>query len=715
MLDRPGRAIHRRVLSRARHVRCGAIARAIAGALLALTVPALPAQPSDSASLAALTLMPMPASVRVEPGRLRLDSSFSVAAPRFRDGRLLRAIGRAVARLEARTGLDVRPGVGRDTTAVLIVDVHRAGDVVQLVNEDESYTLDVTPRRCVLRANTVVGALRGLETFLQLVTSDGAGPSLPLVHIEDRPRFPWRGLLIDVSRHWQPVEVIERNLDAMAMVKLNVLHWHLTDDQGFRVESRRFPKLHRLGSDGLYYTQDEVREVVAYARDRGIRVVPEFDMPGHATSWFVGYPQYASAPGPYAIARTFVGQDATFDPTREEVYHFLDRFIDEMTALFPDAYWHIGGDEVNGRQWDANPAIRRFMRAHHMAGHAALQAYFNRRLARILRAHGKRMVGWDEIMRPDLPRSTVVQSWRGQQSLSEGAREGFRGILSAGYYLDAMQTAAAHYTVDPLPLGDGLDATQAARVLGGEACMWGELVTAETIDSRIWPRTAAIAERFWSPATVTDIDDMYRRLAVVSVQLEEAGVTHLSQPGVMLRRLAPPDARAPLEALLELVEPARLGVRMRERRPSASTPLVTLADVAAPEAVGRRTVTRLVRGLLRDSTGTSVYCDSLARMFRSWRDLQPAIATLKTRVPLARDADSVAARLAALGAVGEEALGFLTGGVAPPPEWTATTLAMVDRAAAPAGLLRVGVASALRPLIIAASERTEVAGGGARD
>ena len=181
---------------------------------------------------------------------------------------------------------------------------------------------------------------------------------MPAISIDDSPRFPWRGLMIDVSRHFIPLDVLKRNLDGMAAVKLNVFHWHLSDNQGFRVESKKFPKLHELGSDGLYYTQDEVRDLIAYARERGIRVVPEFDMPGHSTAWFVGYPELASGPGPYEIERKWGVFDPAMDPTREETYKFLDEFIGEMARLFPDQFFHIGGDEVNGKQWDANPKIQ---------------------------------------------------------------------------------------------------------------------------------------------------------------------------------------------------------------------------------------------------------------------------------------------------------------------------------------------------------------------
>ena len=284
----------------------------------------------------------------------------------------------------------------------------------------------------------------------------------------------------------------------MAAVKLNVLHLHLSDDEGFRVESKRFPKLHEMGSDGLYYTQADIRTLVDYARDRGIRVVPEFDMPAHSRSWFVGYPELASTPGTYKIEPG--GVYTVIDPTQDRTYKFLDKFIAEMAKLFPDAYFHIGGDEVNGKPWDNNPKIQAFMHSHGMKNNQDLQAYFNQRLQKILSKHHKIMVGWDEILRPDLPKNIVVQSWRGQESLATAAQQGYSGLLSFGYYLDLMWPASRHYAVDPMSgAASSLTPEQKNRILGGEACMWGEWISPENVDSRIWPRTAAIAERLWSP------------------------------------------------------------------------------------------------------------------------------------------------------------------------------------------------------------------------
>ncbi|HEV8385364.1 MAG TPA: family 20 glycosylhydrolase [Candidatus Acidoferrales bacterium] len=648
-------------------------------------------------------LMPVPASVRIEPGRLPIDKSFSVAATKHRDDRLLRGVRRALERLKARTGVAFSHEIKKDAAAAkFAIEVARAGEAVQSIAEDESYSLNVTPQRATLQAATVVGALRGLETFLQLVERDAAGSYLLLAEIADKPRFPWRGLLIDVCRHWQPVEVIKRNLDAMAAVKLNVLHWHLSEDQGFRVESRRVTKLAEFGSDGLYYRQEQIREVVAYARDRGIRVVPEFDMPGHSTAWFVGDPRLASAPGPYAIIREFGIFDATFDPTNEKTYKFLDRFVDEMKKLFPDTYWHIGGDEVKPAQWDTSTAVAEFKKRRGLKDNAALQAYFNQRLSKILSKHKKRMVGWDEILHNDLPRDTVVQSWRGQKSLGESVKQGFSGILSAGYYLDAMQPAAFHYAVDPLPATTDLDAAQASRVLGGEACMWGELITPENIDSRIWPRTAAMAERFWSPREVADVADMYRRLDTVSVQLEELGLTHLSGPDAMLRRLAGSAAIEPLRALLRLVEPLSLGQRQRARRANQLTPLTSPGDIAAPDAPMRREFTALAGSVLLDSSRDAGKRQALAREFQRWQELGASLALLAKTSPQLQDVEGVAADLADIGAAGQEALTFLAEGNTAPAEWTAAKLAALDRAATPKGLLRLAVVPALRQLVVTA-------------
>src|SRR3984885_15180257 len=479
--------------------------------LAAFLVPALFSAP-----------MPLPWKSVPAAGHLVIDSSFAIEVHGFTDPRMDSAVRRFTARLSRQTGIPIIGG-----KSALIVEASATG-------ADESYQLDISPEKAVLTASTVEGALHGMETFAQLISPGPGGFEAASVHIEDHPRFPWRGLMIDCSRHWMPVEVIERNLDAMAAVKLNVLHWHLSDDQGFRVESKRFSRLQQLGSDGHFYTQDQVRHIIAYARDRGIRVVPEFDMPGHTTSWFAGYPEIASAPGPYSIERSWGIFQPTMDPSREETYKFLDKFLGEMTALFPDQYFHMGGDEVDPAQWKQSASIQAFARERHLETPDHLQAYFINRVEQMVRKYGKTMIGWDEVLNPDLESDAVIQSWRGPAALADAAKKGHRGILSFGYYLDHLNPASFHYAIDP-QMGVPIDDESTKLILGGEACIWSEYVSPETIDSRIWPRAAAIAERLWSPRDVTNVTSMYDRLDAVSRVLTWVGIR--SNERIMLDRM----------------------------------------------------------------------------------------------------------------------------------------------------------------------------------
>jgi hexosaminidase len=435
--------------------------------------------PFSIAEQGQLSLMPMPASVQMRTGQLLVDPSFTVGINGHPDAFLQHAVELFLDNLRRQTGMPPLAIKMTDAAqAKLVIRSEHSSKDVQELGEDESYSLEISPTGAKLDAVTPLGIMRGLQTFLQLVQTTSEGFAAPAILIQDKPRFPWRGLMIDVSRHFIPLDILKRNLDGMAAVKLNVFHWHLSDNQGFRVESKKFPKLQEMGSDGLYYTQEEVRELIAYARDRGIRVVPEFDMPGHSTAWFVGYPELASGLGPYQIERKWGIFDPAMDPAQERTYKFLDGFIGEMAKLFPDQYFHIGGDEVNGKQWDANPKIQAFMRTHGLKSNSDLQAYFNTRVQKIVSKHGKTMVGWDEILRPDSPNDIVVQSWRGQDSLAAAARQGYRGLLSFGYYLDLNWPASRHYAVDPISgAAANLSPEEKQRILGGEACMWSEYVS----------------------------------------------------------------------------------------------------------------------------------------------------------------------------------------------------------------------------------------------
>jgi len=524
------------------------------------------------------------------------------------------------------------------------------------------------------------------------------------VSIQDTPRFRWRGLMIDCGRHFMPVDVIKRTLEGMAAVKLNVFHWHLSEDQGFRMESRAFPGLSGQGSDGLFYTQEQARGIVEYARDRGIRVVPEFDMPGHSTAWFVGYPDLASAPGPFHIEREFGVFDPVMDPTRESTYKFLDTFIAEMAVIFPDHFMHIGGDENNGVEWKANPRIQAFMREHNLQNTAALQNYFNQRLLKILEKHGKHMIGWDEILTPDLPKDVVVQSWRGFDSLAAGAKAGYSSILSAGYYLNLMNTAAAHYLVDPLPKASGLSPEEQARILGGEACMWNEQTTSRDIDSRIWPRAAAIAERFWSPGSVSDVDDMYRRLSVESLRLEALGLTHISQEAVSLRMLAGTEKIDPLLTLASVLEPVTFNQRAHLQHPNQLTPLNQLIDALPPDPPSRHNFELLVSAYLQDPETRSRRQAELTGDFKAWIAAEPGVLRLMATSPILARAEPRVQQLTVLGTMGIEALSHLSSGPPAAAGWKAQQLALLDEADKPQGLVRFTVIKPLRDLVNAVPE-----------
>ncbi|MCX6565641.1 MAG: family 20 glycosylhydrolase [Candidatus Aminicenantes bacterium] len=610
-----------------------------------------------SAAVSSLDLLPRPSTVLETEGRFPVDESFTVGAIGDPGDRARRAADRFLERLSGRTGLFLRRDdslpEGGESRASFVYRCDRAGALVP--GEEESYRLTVSPDRILLIAPTDLGILHGFETVLQLLKGGPGGYFVPCVQIEDVPRFPWRGLMIDSGRHFQPVDVIKRNIDGLAAVKMNVLHWHLTEDQGFRVESRIFPALHELGSDGRYYSQAQIRDIVAYAADRGIRVMPEFDIPGHSTSWFPGFPELASAPGPYRISRTYSIQLPAFNPGNPNVYAFLDAFLGEMAALFPDPFLHIGGDENNGKHWDANPEIQDFKKKKGLADNAALQAYFNIRLLEILKKHGRRMVGWDEILQPGLPRDIVIQSWRGTEALVEAARRGYAGLLSNGYYIDLCQPAGEHYLNDPLPAGHGLSAEEAALVWGGEATMWSELASWETIDSRIWPRTAAIAERLWSPAEVRDVDDMYRRLEIVSIELEELGLTHLKNRDMMLRRLIQGTAIEPLQTLADAVEPLR-GYKRHSLGKVKTTlaPLTRFVDAVPPESSEARLFGRTVDSFLAHRDAGSA--EALKMILETWRMNHDFIKPLLSSAPVLFEIEPLSRGLSEAAEIGLEAV-----------------------------------------------------------
>jgi hexosaminidase len=702
-----------------------------AGAAIAYYAFLKPKDPPISAEdIAQINLMPLPAALKLNGGEFLIGAGFGFKIEGTQDRRVEAALDRFMQSIVTKTSLNFAPG-GKGLTVSFLTPMEE----VQPVHADESYEIQITADEVELKAVTGYGVLRGLETLKQLLRVEEGASVWPTATIKDAPRFPWRGVMIDVCRHWIPKEVILRNLEAMASVKMNVFHWHLSEHQAFRVESKVFPKLHEMGSNGEYYTQEDIREIVEFAAARGIRVIPEFDLPGHATSYLVGYPELAAMPGPYKLQENFGLSKPVMDPSKEEVYDFLDQFIGEMAALFPDTYFHMGGDEVDFGDWDLNPSIVAFKQANGIQNNHDLQAYFNQRMEKILTKHGKKMVGWEEIANPNLSKEIVVQSWINHKSLFRNVQAGHQAILSAGYYLDYKLPASKHYELDPeiLPgavtiepdslnwnqyeiaiqagespmhaeillygvddelrglfgmkgnytelgevkwtgnvldmsfvsqfgnmkasgelegdrlvgtLGFGLISIpfkgklkgssklpgtvapkiekmepltpiQKSGILGGEAAMWTELVSAQTIDSRIWPRTAAIAEKWWSPQELTvDVNDMYRRLEVVSAELVAMGMKHISNLIEMRNELAEGKDAAPVQVLVDVLEEVKYMQRMSLEN-TVSKPLTDVADAAHAESMKAVKFGQQVDAYLADTSSTQ-HTKSIRLQLEQW-------------------------------------------------------------------------------------------------
>ena len=704
---------------------------ALFAGMLALTTSALTA----TAQVMPI-LMPLPSSFTRGEGALTVTpaggsgSTFTYRYDQTHDARLEAAVKRAVLQLDRTCGGDVRRSTVDHpdlATPSLTISVAKPSEPVQTINEDESYQLSVTPLGARLTAATDLGAMHGLETILQLATNEHGACVLPAVTVSDTPRFRWRGFMVDVSRHFEPVSVIKRTLDGMAAAKLNVFHWHLSDDQAFRSESKKFPKLTELGSDGQFYTQDEMREVVAYARARGIRVVPEFDMPGHSTSWILAYPGLSPEAHITQLPIVYGTPTAVLDPTLESTYKFINTLVEEMGKIFPDEYFHIGGDEVQGKAWLSDPHIAEFMKKKGFTSAAELQAHFNQRLEGILKKHNKKMIGWDEILNPALPKTIVIQSWRGEASLADGARQGYQGILSAPYYLDAQKTSAEMFLADPVPSDTTMTADQQKLILGGEVCMWAEQLNSETVDSRVWPRTMAVAERFWSPQSDRDISDMYRRLRINSLKLEDVGLQHIGGPEMLRRDLLRERHPEALDVLASVLEPVSFHERYGGQHTNGLTTLNRLVDAVVADPSSRQEIAGDVDALTAGITvppssnpklqldlsgdvrsGVSpspdVALGRLRQRFLSWQAAEPQLLEDVQGTPRLVDAAIRAEQLGELARVGLSALNYLQTHTTPPAGWQAQQISTLDTAEQPSALVRFTFLHSMRKLVLAAAQ-----------
>jgi hexosaminidase len=373
-----------------------------------------------------------------------------------------------------------------------------------------------------------------------------------------------------------------------------------------------------------------------------------------------------------------------------------------MAKLFPDAYFHIGGDEVNGQHWDKNPKIQSFIHGHDMKNNQDLQAYFNQRLQKILAKHHKIMVGWDEILHPELPKAIVIQSWRGQESLAAAARQGYSGLLSFGYYIDLMWPAARHYAVDPMSgAAATLSPSEKSRILGGEACMWTEWVTPEVLDSRVWPRTAVIAERLWSPQEVTDVGSMYARLEELSWRLDWLGLTHRAARFQMLHRMTGTGDISALRTLADVVEPVKDYARMDSVKGpwDFRAPLNHLIDAVSPESSAARHFGAQVQAYIQSGYKDQATEIQIRALLTTWRDNDTRLHPLLDESFLLHEVVPLSEDLSALGIAGLQALDYLDKSEPSPQSWHTQQLALVERAKAPKANLLLMVVAPVQQLI----------------
>ena len=505
-----------------------------------------------------LGVVPEPASVTGGEGAFALTGATPiVVASGGREAAGVASLLAGWLRKSNGLALRVRTGKARDGAIVLAIEPQAGAPA-------EGYRIEATRSRVELHAASRAGLFRAATTFWQMVPEGRPPLAVAAARIEDAPRFSWRGVMLDSARQYQSPQFIRRFIDAMALEKLNVLHWHLTDDQAWRLEIRKYPRLTGVGAwrvpaghaaqedvdpatgkprlYGGFYSQATVRELVAYAAAREVTIVPEIEMPGHAAAALVAYPRLAASAAdvPKAVPSDW-GIFPNAYSLEPSTFAFLEDVLAEVMALFPSRYIHIGGDEVQKGEWLASARGQALLREMGTTDPERLQAYFTQRIARFLEAHGRRAVGWDEILSPGLPRAAVVMSWRGVEGAERAAREGYDAVVAAHpmFYFDNRQSASPSeppgrgrvvsledvYAFEPVPAA--LSAGEAAHVLGVEGNVWTEHIrTEERVGWMTFPRAAAIAEHGWSRPARRDFAAFHERLAAQRSRLGAIGMTY---------------------------------------------------------------------------------------------------------------------------------------------------------------------------------------------
>ena len=643
----------------------------------------------DAAPATTANLMPLPRQISVTNDALALSGPV--------DARITGCQGALAASAVARFRNDLHSLIGIDLTGKPVsLAIHCAGHNTpgDIPDQHEGYRLVTSAAGVTVDADSEIAVLRALATLRQLIVTQQGAPVVVGARIDDAPRFLWRGIMIDTARHFMGVETIKRQIVAMELTKLNVLHLHLSD-QTFRVQSLHFPKLTDVNEDGNFYTQAQIRDLVAFAADHGVRIVPEIDMPAHTVAILKAYPELGVEKMDPKDPRA--ADKAALNPISEKTYRFLDTLLQEMTGLFPDPFFHTGGDELTPFTWQNSHEIADFKKKKNLTSNNELQGYFVDRLHKILAKYHKTLVGWDEIGLNALPKDTVVEAWRTSNPIYTDTAKGNRVIVAAGYYLDLQRPAGQYYRIDPTdpnafstmsqqmfdlsqknpassmlinpylvakPMPP-LTSDQEKLVLGGEAPLWSEGITDEMLDTGFWPRSAAIAERFWSPKDTRDADDMSHRLIPTQIELRALGLRDEESRNRMISRMTA--ETHPVETLMGAVAPVRnyAHLRMRLMNPNAKMDFVGLADAASTDSLDALRFEDNVRAYLGGDTSR---LPLLRAQFQIWRDNDTAYQEVAQQNPYLRAALPTSSDLAALAGTGLKALEVLEKGKKLAPE-----------------------------------------------
>ncbi|WP_424682066.1 family 20 glycosylhydrolase [Frateuria sp. YIM B11624] len=458
-------------------------------------------------------IIPQPQKIEAGKGSFVLGADTRIVAPADARGREIGAFLREA--IQAQAGLALPTDASANGSRIAL-------RIDPAVHGDEAYRLTVAPGRIDIAAADERGLFWGVQTLLQLLPAEHGGTfEVPAVRIDDAPRYAWRGVMLDVARHFMPVALVKRQIDLFSRYKINVLHWHLTDDQGWRLQIRKYRELTRVGAwrteadgtrTGGFYTQQQIREVVEYARRRNIMVVPEIEMPGHASAAIAAYPWLSCPKRPIQVPTGWGVFTDIYCVGDETTFAFLHNVLDEVATLFPAPYIHIGGDEVPKQQWIESASSQRRMREQHLRDAEGLQSWFVQRIQRDLAARGKTLIGWDEILEGGADRDAIVEMWRGDAEAAKALANGNRLIVAGPFYID---TPVEDLTLEDVYRTDAFAAPAYAahrgQVLGAEAPLWTERVTPRNLEAMLYPRVMALSERLWNP-DAHDYADFRRRV-----------------------------------------------------------------------------------------------------------------------------------------------------------------------------------------------------------